>query len=154
MTFFSQPETQPVSLELLRVRHRVRLIQPEEEGFTIGRLPAGVYGFACALGQAEVPVFAHRTYHGFEIHKAADGCEYLIGFVTPAEAVRLEAGEEGAAIQLFPDPWETSQNLVSVPRARMVEPREVCPAMTGTRSTSALGNFRCDFFGPACTRSA
>jgi hypothetical protein len=76
-------------------------------------------------------VFANKAYHSFEIHKAADGSEYLIGFVTTSGAALLESREEGAAIILFPDPRENSQSLVSVPRSRIVASKRGLPREDG-----------------------
>ncbi len=119
------PETWRANLELVRDRHRVRSLKPEEEGFSIARLPNGVRGFTYAPGQPETPVFANKTYHSFEVHKTADGTEYLIGFVTPSEAQEFEAGKEGVSIKLFPDASDVSPVLVSVPVARIVPPRRM-----------------------------
>jgi hypothetical protein len=93
---------------------------PDEEGSAIAVLPSGVYGFTYAPGQPEVPLFSKHNYHSFEVHKAADGTEYVLGFVTPSEASDIAAAKEGVAIRLFPAPWENSQSLVSVPASRMV----------------------------------
>ena len=113
------------ALEELRRRHGVRALGAEEEGCAIARLPAGVYGFTYSPGQPEVPVFAKKDYQAFEIHKAADGTEYVVGFVTQKEASDLAAGNEGAAIRMFPDPWEGSQTLVRVDASRIVPPRRM-----------------------------
>jgi hypothetical protein len=112
-------------IEELRRRHGVRPLEPAEEGSSIARLPPGVYGYSHAPGQPEVPLFARKSYHSFEVHKAGDGTEYLIGFVTPEEASNLAAGQEGAAVQMFPDPWESSQTLVSVDASKIVAPKRM-----------------------------
>jgi hypothetical protein len=112
-------------LEAIRDRHQVRSLRPEEEGFSIARLPAGVRGFTYAPGQPEVPVFANKTFHSFEVHKVADGTEYLIGFVTPSEEAALEAAEPGASINMFPDASDASPILVSVPVARILPPKRM-----------------------------
>jgi len=112
-------------LQAIRGEHQVRLLKPEEEGFAICNLPAGVFGFAYAPGQDEVPVFGKQDYHSFEIHKAADGGEYVIGFVTDMEATKLGALEEGAAVTLFPDPHDESQALVSVPAKHILAPKKL-----------------------------
>ncbi len=139
MLISTESKTGSVSRELLRVRHQVRLIQPDEEGSVIHRLPAGVYGYASAPGQDAVPVFANKAYHSFEIHKAGDGSEHLIGFVTTSEAALLETGEEGAAINLFPDPWENAQNLVSVPISRIVASKRGLPREDGNPLRFTIG---------------
>ena len=107
-------------LEALRGAHQVRPLTPEEEGSAVAALPNGVYGFTYAPGQPEVPLFSRQGYHSFEVHKASDGTEYLLGFVTQLEASDLEASQEGAAIRLFPSPWENSQSFVSVRVAGIV----------------------------------
>jgi hypothetical protein len=119
------PETWRVNLDLVRDRHQVRSLKPEEEGFSIARLPNGVRGFTYAPGQPEVPVFANKTFHSFEVHKSADGTEYLIGFVTPSEASDFEGGKAGVTINLFPDASDVATVLVSVPVARIVPPKRM-----------------------------
>ncbi len=108
-----------LSIEALRIRHEVRPLQAQEEGQAIGALPPGVYGFTFAPGQDEIPVFSKRSYHSFEVHKANDGSQHLIGFVAPAEAQLIEGNQQGAPIQLFPEPWQNAQCIVSVPLSHM-----------------------------------
>ncbi len=102
------------AIEQLRCDHQVRELRPDEEGSAIARLPNGTYGFSYAPGQSEVPVFSKKNYHCFEIHKAVDGIGYVIGFVTAEQASDLAARKEGAAIVLFPNPFETAQTLACV----------------------------------------
>ena len=112
-------------LENLRARHQVRPLAADEEGAAVANLPNGVYGFTYAPGQPEVPLFSKQNYHSFEVHKAADGTESVLGFVTQSEASDLEASKEGASFRLFPSPWENSQTLVSVPVAAIVPPKRM-----------------------------
>jgi hypothetical protein len=121
----ASPASQSAELEALRASHKVRELKPEEEGSAAAALPPGVYGFTYAPGQPEVPLFSKHNYHSFEIHKMADGAEYLIGFVTSAEATDIAAAKEGAAIRLFPAPWENSLSLVSVPAAGIIAPKRM-----------------------------
>lgn len=107
-------------LQALRAAHQVRPLTPEEEGSAVAVLPNGVYGFTYAPGQPEVPLFSRQGYHSFEVHKASDGTEYLLGFVTQLEASDLDASKEGVVILLFPSPWENSQSLVRVPVSGIV----------------------------------
>ena len=104
-------------LEQLRIRHKVRPLESDEEGFATGRLPNGVYGFTYAPAQDQVPLFANKTWHSFEIHKLGDGTEHLVGFVTAAEAETVRKGL-AAEIELLPDPWEQARELVSIPLSR------------------------------------
>ena len=126
-------------IERLRIQHQVRVLESEEEGTALDRLPSGVYGFAYAPGQAGIPLFARKSYHSFEIHKAADGSTYLLGFVTSEEAAAVESAKEGAAIRLFPDPWQNSQRLVTLPLARVVAPAKALPREDGNPFPFTLG---------------
>ena len=47
-----------------------------------------MYGFTYAP-LTESPVFAKDHYGSFEVHKAADGTERLIGFVSASDVARL-----------------------------------------------------------------
>jgi len=126
----ASPASQSAELEALRASHKVRPLNGEEEGSPAASLPPGVYGFTYAPGQPEVPLFSKHNYHSFEVHKLADGTEYLIGFVTPSEASDIAAAKEGAAIRLFPAPWENSQSLVSIP-ASGIAPSKRMPREDG-----------------------
>ncbi|HEV2690824.1 MAG TPA: hypothetical protein VGV35_19845, partial [Bryobacteraceae bacterium] len=59
------------------------------------------------------------------IHKLADETVYILGFVTPDEEKAVQAHQEGAAVALYPAPWENSQALVSVPVSRIVSQRKL-----------------------------
>ena len=107
-------------LEALRAAHNVRPLEPDEGGSAVAHLPNGVYGFTYAPGQPEVPLFSKQGYHSFEVHKTADGTEHVLGFVTQLEAADLDTAKEGAAIRLFPSPWQNSQSFVSVRVAGIV----------------------------------
>jgi len=117
----SEPSAQAAAatIEALRARHQVRPVRSEEEGSAVDALPNGVYGFAYSPGHAAAPLFARNSYHSFEVHKAADGTAYLLGFVTLEEAAELDSGKEGAAVRLYPNARESSQSLVSVPFSRI-----------------------------------
>jgi hypothetical protein len=103
--------------EELRVRHGVRLVDSEEEGAGVARLPAGVYGFTYAP-HAESPLFRNRPHHSYEVHKLATGEMEIVGFLTPSEAQRLDRIEE---VTLFPDPWEQAATFVSLPKSRILK---------------------------------
>ena len=105
--------------EALRLRHGVRLVTPEEEGFALQRLPNGVYGFTHAPGQAEIPVFAKQSVHSFKAHKDSDGAEYLIGFLTAEQVRDLASDQEGAEITLYPDEWGEAREMVAIALTRM-----------------------------------
>ena len=120
-----------MSIELFRSRHQVRPLDPGEEGVPVERLPAGVYGFTYAPGFDAVPLFAKKSYHAFEVHRASDGVVHLLGFVTDREMAQLESGQEGLVIRLFPDPWGDSACLVSVPASQVHAPKRGLPREDG-----------------------
>ena len=109
--------------ETLRLRHGVRLVTPEEEGFALQRLPNGVYGFTQAPGQAEIPVFAKGSVHSFEAHKDPDGAEFIVGFITAEHAQRLASDQEGAEMTLYPDEWGDAREIVAIALTRMAPQR-------------------------------
>ena len=121
------PET-TTELEQLRTQRELRALEAAEEGTTAERLPNAVYGFTYSPSEA-VPLFAKKTWHSFEVHKLADGSQYLMGFVTSKEAESVRRGGQ-AEITLFPDPWEESTELVSVPLARAM-PSKKGPSREG-----------------------
>jgi hypothetical protein len=112
-------KAQEASIEAVRDLHQVRPLAGSEEGNAISALPPGVYGYTFAPSQDEVPVFSKKSYHSFEVHKASDGTEYLIGFVSPAEGRDIHSGRQGASIRMFPEPRENAPSLVSVPFSQM-----------------------------------
>jgi len=123
----SEPQAEAASAGILELRrqHQVRVLRPEEDGSSVEALPAGVYGFAYAPGHDPLPLFGKESYHSFEVHKAADGTAYLLGFVTTAETADLDAAKEGATVRLFPAPWGSSQTLVSVPYSKINPPKRM-----------------------------
>ena len=122
-------ETTVNDLEQLRAAHGVRLVEEAEEGFAADRQPNGVYGFTYAPAEAAVPLFVKKTWHSFEVHKLPDGELHLVGFVTAKEAELIRNGLHGE-VTLFPDPWEDSKELVSVPMAHAM-PSKKGPSREG-----------------------
>ena len=110
-------------IQHIRTLHHVRELTPEEEGSSIARLPKGVYGFTYSPGQDEIPVFAHKSYHSFEVHKLEDGSEHIVGYVKPSEAAALETGQQNIEIILYPDAWKDSNQLVTVDLGRAIRAR-------------------------------
>ncbi len=111
--------TIPTDPSALRVSHHVRLVEASEEGVAADRQPNGVYGFAYAPQEAAIPLFSKKSWHSFEIHKLPDGALHLVGYVSAADAGFIQSGEH-VEVTLFPDPWENSTQLVSVPLTRVV----------------------------------
>ena len=103
---------------LLRSKRNLRALETAEEGFAIPALPAGIYGFTYSPNFEATPLFTQKRYQAFEFHKLADGAVELIGYVTAAEAERVNAGH--CEVQLYPDAWKDADHLVSLPLARVV----------------------------------
>lgn len=110
--------------ETLRAKHRVRLITDAEEGWGVDHLPGGVYGFTSAPGTKNLPLFVKRVYQSFEVHRTADANVYLVGFVSPEIAARLEAGKEDLHISLFSDPTENVTAIVAISHWRILRVKE------------------------------
>lgn len=122
------PETTTTDLEQLRAKHGLRALTVEEEGTTAAKQANGVYGYTYSPAEA-VPLFAKKTWHSFEVHKHSDGSTYFLGFVTAKEAEAVRSGASGE-IMLFPDPWEDSTELISVPFSR-ANPNKKGPSREG-----------------------
>ena len=106
--------------EQLRSERRLRPVSREEEGSSVFHLPDGVFGFTFAPGLKEVPVFAKRALHGFEIHRLTGGEVHLIGFVTPGAKAAIDgSGKETVQTVIYPEAWEQSTALVSIHETRL-----------------------------------
>lgn len=105
--------------QALRARAQVRLVQPEEEGFGIRRLPDGVYGFSQSASSEEIPLFARPAYGAFEVHKLAGGEVAWVGYVRESDYRRFEQGEDPFSMELYPAPYGEATRLVSVPASRV-----------------------------------
>jgi len=110
--------------EALRAQHQVRPLTEPEDGCGLPWLPDGVYGYTCAVGQRDAPLFSKRIEQGFEVHKRLDGSVHLVGYVSPEDASQMNTVEESARIHLFPDPHEGANTLVSVPLSRVLRHKE------------------------------
>jgi hypothetical protein len=53
------------------------------------------------------------------MHKAPEGTEYVLGFVTRAESAAIESGAAGLEIKLFPEPSGETTELISLPVDRV-----------------------------------
>lgn len=102
----------------LREKHQVRLLQDQEDGTGLPRLPNGVYGYTYAPAIAEAPLFHQYKYQSFEVHKLGDGSVVLIGFVTAENAVKIAASEP-VKLRVLPDPTEQAQTIVALPLWRI-----------------------------------
>jgi hypothetical protein len=104
--------------EALRRNHMVHLIEKQHEGFALQHVPAGTYGWTYAPAAA-APLFAVRTHGSFEMHKAADGTAYVVGFVSRSELAGIEANVASVELKLFPAAYGDASELVSLPLARV-----------------------------------
>lgn len=110
-------------IESLRALNQVQLINEEVEGTAAADLPSSTYGFTWAP-QAEAPLFRKQGYQSFEIHKAADGEIYLIGFITTEDSNRLASSREDFYINLYPLPYEGATKAVSIAKSRILQHRD------------------------------
>ena len=105
---------------LLRNTHRVRLVEPREEGSAAADLPPGVYGFTASAGLA-APLFASRRYRNFEIHHCHDGDIVIVGFVTPADARRLRDAPAPLDLMVYPDVEGAATEIVAISYSRITQ---------------------------------
>lgn len=110
--------------EALRAQHQVRPLTESEDGYGLPWLPDGVYGYTCAVGQRDAPLFSKRIELGFEVHKRLDGSVHLVGYASPEDASKMNSAQESVSIHLFPDPREGANTLVSVPMSRVLRHKE------------------------------
>jgi hypothetical protein len=108
----------------LRAAHRVRLVEPAEEGFSIDQLPDGVFGFTYSPAIA-APLFMTHRYRTYEMHRITGGETMIIGFVPAAEAARLASATEPVDLALFHDAEGTADTLIAVPYSRIVHHRQI-----------------------------
>ncbi len=106
-------------LETLRAMNQVKQMEIKDEGFSVDRLPGGVYGFTYAP-QQESPMFQKKNYRNFEVHKLADNSIQMVGFVTQEEAGQLSSASENIKVNFYPDPAEKSVKAVCIPLSRVV----------------------------------
>lgn len=119
-------------IEAFRASHEVKLVEGEQEGTLITELPPGTYGFTYAPDlEAGSPVFRRRAYRSFEIHKSADGGLHFIGYLNPDDAARVEAGDEYVEVSLYPEPFESATQPVSIGAARVVNRNPRLPRTDG-----------------------
>lgn len=107
----------------IRSNHRVRLVQPEEEGSAAADLPRGVYGFTGSAGLA-APLFAARRYRNVEVHHLHDGDVVIVGFVTPAEAGRLRGAPAPIELTIYPDIEGDATAIVAISYSRIAQHRQ------------------------------
>jgi hypothetical protein len=110
-------------IEAMRALHQVQLIIEEVEGTAAANLPNGTYGFTWAP-QSEAPLFKTQGYQSFELHKAADGEIYLIGFITAEDSNQLASSGEDFYINLYPLPYESATKTVSIAKSRILQHRD------------------------------
>jgi hypothetical protein len=118
----STPVTSDQALEALRALHGVSLIRDEKDGWPLDRLPNGSYGFSYAPAD-ECPLFCYSRFQIFEVHKAADGTEYIIGYVDEATERQLKLKLALTEFKLYPAPYEGATIPFALNRARIVKKR-------------------------------
>jgi len=105
----------------LRSLHRVRPLQQGEETRLLESLPVGVFGFVDPTGpilSEQVRVTSQQASKVVEVHKLTDGQLHLVGYVWDVESRAIGTGRP-VTVQLSPQPFGRSQNLVSIPFGRI-----------------------------------
>jgi hypothetical protein len=105
--------------EQLRAERKLRNLSKQEEGAGIDQLPNGIYGFSYAPA-TETPVFARRSYHSFEVHKFTDGTSHMLAYVTADQAKQVLAAHEDMDVIVYPEPFESSTTLITIPFVRVL----------------------------------
>lgn len=113
-TAFATPVTGDMSRERFRSEHKVRLVRPDEDGFSLFKLPPGVYGFTYAP-TTETPVFERQSFHSFEVHRLPDSSGRLLVYVSAEDLAQLNGREKLFSVTGYPDPWESATHLVAIP---------------------------------------
>jgi hypothetical protein len=111
------------AVEDLRQKHQVRLVNEQEEGSGVDRLPNGVYGYTYAPGVDQAPLFQQPKFQSFEVHKLADGAVAIVGYVSPEIAAKIE-GFEPLKFRLLPEPAGPASTAVALPIWRIGRQRE------------------------------
>lgn len=107
--------------DVFRKQHQVRIVESANEGSPIGAQREGTYGFTYSP-TAAAPIFASRKVMNFEIHKAAGGAAYILGYITAAELDAV-GKKTHSDVKLYPDAFQESAELVCLALAD-VHPRQ------------------------------
>lgn len=102
------------SAEDLRKERGLRIVSDQEAGTDAFQLPNGVYGFTYSPAFEEMPLFAKKPYHSFEVHRLNDGRIHLLGFVTPETKEKIQSKAGMVEASVYPDSYGTSTALVSI----------------------------------------
>ncbi len=102
------------SAEALRNERGLRIVNDQEAGTDTFQLPNGVYGFTYSPAFEEMPIFAKKPYHSFEVHRLQDGHIHLLGYVTPEIKSKIENKAGMVEAVVYPDSYGTSTELVSI----------------------------------------
>jgi hypothetical protein len=108
--------------QALRTERGLRELRPLEVGLPLSQLPPGVYGFmppwfVTNLEDALLDAQAGGT-SVLEVHKTQDGELQLVGYVSQETATRISGA---GTVLLFPEAWEEANEVVGIPRGRIVQ---------------------------------
>ena len=98
-----------------RAEHGVRSLYPLEEGFSLDRLPNGIFGFTFSPGRADAVVFRRNRAEAFEIHKLGDGSTVFLGYVAPDVASTIRHVRKEQHVFVFPRVMGQASKLVCIP---------------------------------------
>lgn len=102
-----------------RAQFKLRQVTDQENGSPLARLPEGVFGYSTSPATDELPIFTKPVFRCFEMHKYADGQVAWIGYVTAKEKQDFDSGAEPMTLDLYPDPYEQSTQLIVIPSSRV-----------------------------------
>jgi hypothetical protein len=119
-------------LEALRKENGVRLVNDEEDGTGVHRLPAGVFGYTYAVGMKDAPLFKKNAIDSFEMHKRIDAEVMLVGYLPDDVVQTLETASDLVDLQLYPVAKGTATRLVTIPMSRVVRMKEHSTRVDGS----------------------
>lgn len=137
MAVTTTTSTTTAAAEKLRSERGLRALTPAEEGLAMQQLPNGIFGFSFAPGYSETPVYSRRPYQCFELHKLENGEIHVIGLVTPEDKEKLGSGKE-ATVSIYPEPFKSATELVSVADRRIAPARKAVAREDGNPFRSLI----------------
>lgn len=111
------------AIEKLRAAHQLKLVEKDEEGESLLKLPPGRYGFSYAPQHAEAGLFSKASYLAYEVHKRPAGEVLILAYASAANAARLREATEDFEIEVFPAPSPEAPELVELRQSRLFRPK-------------------------------
>jgi hypothetical protein len=108
------------SIEELRGRNHVTLINASESGKTLAEISTGSYAFVFGPYLAHSPpdklrMYTHSDPAYFEVHKPAGSQPEFVGYVESETQERLRKGiGKGEKLTLYSSPWPKAPNIAAI----------------------------------------